>query len=488
MKRKGIYTSTAVCLLALFIACNITGPEAGPVSGSDGKTAVRIGIEASGVQGRTVLPAAALADVTAWKLWGGKTSEPEALLEDFSGTGTTVYLETGGWHFTLNGYKNDDVILQGTIPSQTISPEGPNNLAFTVRPVLDGNGAFKITITLPGGHGITDAKVFKDGTQVDTLTPLADAVVFENDYAAGNYYFSFRLYKNSDLYGVVSEAVQVRAHLRSEKTYALGREDLNLTYVINYHLNDGQLGGDAANPDYYRSTDAGITLPIPTRTGYTFGGWHETSDCSDDSPVTDIPQGSMEDRDFYAQWTAVSYTVAYNANGGDGTMEPSSHTYDEARNLNANSFAKSGHVFAGWNTAVDGSGTNYANEAEVTNLTTTDGATVTLYARWQNEIIVSITVWANEDRYILYSTNDVVISKSGGHGMDKPTAFSPRVESPYANIQWELNGVPIGGSAGTAGNPTIRAADYDNGTYILGVTVTRNGIPYSTDIRFTVTN
>jgi uncharacterized repeat protein (TIGR02543 family) len=484
MNRKRIYAGAAASLLLLFISCEGMGPDFGPEP--DGKAAVRIGIEASGVQGRTVLPTAALTDITAWELWGGKTSESETLLADFSGAGTTVYLETGGWHFTLQGYKNDNVILRGIIADQAVTPEGPTVLSFTVAPVLDSNGAFKITITLPEGHGITEVTVFQDGVPIDTVTPLADAIVFEADYAAGDYYFSFRLYKDSALYGVVSEAVQVRAHLRSEKTCTLGREDLNITYIINYHLNDGQPGG-GTNPDYYRSTDAALTLPVPTRTGYLFGGWYNDQDLSG-NPAAEIPQGGTEDRDFYAKWTAITYTVAYNANGGDGTMESDFHTYDEARNLSANSFTKPGHVFTGWNTAADGGGTNYADEESVENLTSTDGETVTLFARWQNEIIVNISVWVNEDRNILYSTNDVVISKSGGIGMDTPTGFSPLVEDPYTNIQWELNGAPIGGSAGTDRNPVIRAVDYDTGTYILGVTVTRDGIPYSTDIRFTVIN
>ena len=44
------------------------------------------------------------------------------------------------------------------------------------------------------------------------------------------------------------------------------------------------------------------------------------------------------------------------------------------------------NVFAGWNTASDGSGTAYADGASVTNLTTMVGATITLYAQWKTPI------------------------------------------------------------------------------------------------------
>jgi uncharacterized repeat protein (TIGR02543 family) len=466
----------------------MAAPEAGQILGLDGKAAVRVSMEASGIQGRTALPGAVLADVTAWKLWGGLGAEPETLLVEFSSAGgATVYLEEGTWHFTLNGFRGTDEILRGSIASQNISLEGPNVLAFTVAPVLSGSGTFKMTINLPAGHGISEAKVFQNGTQVDTLTPENDALVFEEDYAAGNYYFSFRLFHGGDLYGVVSETVRVRMNLRSEKTYTLGREDLNLTYVISYDLNGGQLGGGAANPDYYRSTDAAITLPIPALTGYTFGGWYD--ECNG-STVTVIPQGSMEDKDFYAQWEAIAYTVVYDKNAADaaGDTLSSAHTYDVSAALTTNGFTRTGHVFAGWNTEANGTGTGYDDEEVVENLTAVKGDTVTLFAQWRNEVIVTISVWVNEDGYILYSGNDVTISKSGGIDMDKPTGFSPLVENPYTNIQWDLNGAPIGGAVGTDRNPIIRAADYDIGTYILGVTVTRDGIPYSTDLRFTVIN
>ena len=45
-------------------------------------------------------------------------------------------------------------------------------------------------------------------------------------------------------------------------------------------------------------------------------------------------------------------------------------------------FEREGYSFAGWNTAADGTGTAYADGAEVSNLTAEDRATVTLYAQW----------------------------------------------------------------------------------------------------------
>lgn len=83
---------------------------------------------------------------------------------------------------------------------------------------------------------------------------------------------------------------------------------------------------------------------------------------------------------LYAQWTPISYSVVFDANGASGTMADQTMTYDTASALTANSFTRSGYLFQGWNTSADGSGTSYEDGPSVENLTSEDGATITLYA------------------------------------------------------------------------------------------------------------
>jgi hypothetical protein len=49
-----------------------------------------------------------------------------------------------------------------------------------------------------------------------------------------------------------------------------------------------------------------------------------------------------------------------------------------------------------------------------------------------------------------------------------------------------LNGDPINGSRGTAQSISINAKDYVKGIYYLEVIVSKDGVPYSTDIHFEV--
>ena len=82
--------------------------------------------------------------------------------------------------------------------------------------------------------------------------------------------------------------------------------------------------------------------------------------------------------------SAITYTVAYDKNGtgATGTTANSTHEYDVAKTLTQNGYTWGGHVFNGWNSKADGTGTNYTDKQSVTNLTSTNGATVTLYAKW----------------------------------------------------------------------------------------------------------
>lgn len=82
-----------------------------------------------------------------------------------------------------------------------------------------------------------------------------------------------------------------------------------------------------------------------------------------------------------AVFEAITYTVAFNSNGGAGNMTPQTRVYDDAAPLTANTFTNGTFPFTGWNTAPDGTGAAYGDKA-TDNLTDTGGVTVTLYAMW----------------------------------------------------------------------------------------------------------
>ncbi|MBQ9625444.1 MAG: leucine-rich repeat protein [Clostridia bacterium] len=78
-----------------------------------------------------------------------------------------------------------------------------------------------------------------------------------------------------------------------------------IPYGITYHNADGATN---SNPATYTIESNTITLAEPIREGYTFGGWYEDELFT--KPVTEISNGSMGDKTFYAKWDKVySYNV-----------------------------------------------------------------------------------------------------------------------------------------------------------------------------------
>ena len=127
-----------------------------------------------------------------------------------------------------------------------------------------------------------------------------------------------------------------------------------------------------------------------TRTGYTQDGWSTTDG---GNKVYDLGGTYTTDKSItlYPHWKPNTYAVQFNANGGTGTMQNQSFTYDAAKNLTASAFSKTGYTFVGWNTKADGSGTKYDDKASVKNLSSTNGATVTLYAQWRPKVSITGT-------------------------------------------------------------------------------------------------
>ena len=153
------------------------------------------------------------------------------------------------------------------------------------------------------------------------------------------------------------------------------------TYTVHYDAN----GGSGAPGDQTKVYDIDLTLSTgkPTRTGYTFTAWNTKAD----GTGTTYPSGAVYKGNgalnLYAQWKPIQYTIVFDGNGHTaGSTVSMTMRYEESKPLTENGFIKVNHRFTGWNTKADGSGTSYTDKQTVQNLSTTDGATITLYAQW----------------------------------------------------------------------------------------------------------
>ena len=173
------------------------------------------------------------------------------------------------------------------------------------------------------------------------------------------------------------------------KGYGAGiayNEKTNSSYVINFNGN-GATGGSTPSMSMTRGTAKNLTANGFTRTGYSFSSWNTKNNgtgtaYADKQSVKDLTSGTSIT--LYAIWKPITYSIVFDGNGNTGGSTASmSMTYDAAKNLTANGFVKTGYVFDGWNTKADGTGTNYTDKQSVKNLSSVNGTTVTLYAKWK---------------------------------------------------------------------------------------------------------
>ena len=153
---------------------------------------------------------------------------------------------------------------------------------------------------------------------------------------------------------------------------------------FNANLGSGTMQAQMFSYDAAART---LTTNAFTRPGYTFNGWNTEADGSgvkyaDGASVRNLASTANDTVTLYAQWTANTYIVEFDSNGGSGSMQAQTFTYDVAQNLPVNGFTKGSDPFIGWNTKANGGGIQYGDKALVRNLTDELNGIVTLNARW----------------------------------------------------------------------------------------------------------
>ena len=184
-------------------------------------------------------------------------------------------------------------------------------------------------------------------------------------------------------------------------------------YTVTFDAN----GGSEVSSQKIESGKT-ATLPDSTKTGYSLSGWYNGETVFDFSvPIT-------RDLTLKAKWTAYTYTIVFDKNGGTGDdMQSLSCTYDEDVTLTMNSYtAPAGKVFVGWALSKDATTPVYSNGEIIKNVTSEDGAVITLYALYDTGYSVfyadgvndaEITVPTDSTKYRAGSTVTVLFDGIG---------------------------------------------------------------------------
>jgi uncharacterized repeat protein (TIGR02543 family) len=157
-------------------------------------------------------------------------------------------------------------------------------------------------------------------------------------------------------------------------------------FGVTFDANGGS--GTMSNLPMVAGTAKALTANAFTRTGYTFAGWTTASNGTGTAYTSTQLVTLYADVTLYAKWTANSYTITFNANGGTGTMATSAIVAGTAKIITANAYTRSSHIFAGWSTVTGVQTVVYTDQQSITLY-----ANTTLYAQWTP--VYTITYNAN---------------------------------------------------------------------------------------------
>ena len=196
-------------------------------------------------------------------------------------------------------------------------------------------------------------------------------------------------------------------------------------YKITFNKQEGTGGTDNATVNFDNNNYSVSPVAVPTRTGYTFGGYYTAKNGGgvqivnasgvwqkDKTNYLDANGKWIKaaDTEVYAKWTANTYYVYFNGNGAtSGSMDDQAFTFNAAakalseftnfvREYTVTYDATDGAVVANapsptaryeyvnWNTEADGTGTFYNNKANM-QITGSNPSDVTLYAQWKSKAV-----------------------------------------------------------------------------------------------------
>ena len=204
---------------------------------------------------------------------------------------------------------------------------------------------------------------------------------------------------NNSSYNTTSKLLTLNSSNTRSTWYAQTRKD-----AVNYTVSSYEKGSNVSsvgaktdanskctiNATYNGATQATsctVTAPsITANTGYTSVGWSLTSGATTGSSVITL-NSSNTGKAWYANATANSYTINYyDGTTLKGSSSAKVDTYPTLTKASSLSLSKTGYTFKGWATTNGGTVVYTDGQKLTTNLATTAGATVNLYAVWKDEI------------------------------------------------------------------------------------------------------
>ncbi|MGC1239829.1 MAG: G1 family glutamic endopeptidase, partial [Acidimicrobiales bacterium] len=388
---------------------------------------------------------------------GGGSPPPTSYTVTFSANGGTGSMpaetESSSTALTSNGFANAgysfsgwNTLANGTGMTYANDATYSFSSSITLYAQWTALPSFTVTFNSNGGTGSMSAETENVATALTSNAFARTGYTFAGWSTTAN---GSLAYANDATYPFTA----------SVTLYALWAQDFTVTFNAN-----GGAGSMSAETD---SSPTALESNTFAYAGHTFTDWNTAANGSGTPYANDATYPFAASVILYAQW-ATDYTVTFNANGGTGSM--SAETDSSPTPLTSNAFANAGDAFNGWNTAADGSGTAYANDA-----TYAFAASVTLYAQWTVNSAPSITLQPASQVLESGRTATFTASATG---------------TPTPSVQWNVS-INDGSSwsvitGATSATYSVTITPFDNGYEYEAIFTNVNGSATTTAAQLTV--
>ena len=227
------------------------------------------------------------------------------------------------------GYRGIHVFLSDPAISLSIS-EGNDAVSFLMpyAPLtltLTADKLYTVTMDTAGGDPIRPIQYTVESEAFQLPTPVRTGYIFLGWTGEG--------------ITEPQEIIEIPQGSTGDRTYTANWQ------VIEYTITLLEMDGAGTSEALVYTVEQPVTLPTPTREGYAFLGWTVNSDMAPQLTVV-LPQGSIGNKTYTANWELTGYTVTMNLNGGSGETTLLYTVEDEEFALPTPT--RNGYEFVGW--------------------------------------------------------------------------------------------------------------------------------------------
>lgn len=223
-----------------------------------------------------------------------------------------------------------------------------------------------------------------------------------------------------------------------------------ISYKIVFNLNGGAWDAPLEKEVKYDGPEENNK---PSKNGYIYGGWFLDSDLTEspkDGKIKNLTTVAGETVQLYAKWIPITYSIDFDCNfeqpdASEPIFDETPRDYEYGRGYSISDPKLKGYVFLGWcytndkgdETLVEGVHDTEESQYRIENLTSTNGATVNLYAKWR-PIKYKIHLVAGDGRFNDDSSVLTIDAKFAESVSLSEEAFKPKRYG-YDFDGWEFN-------------------------------------------------